>query len=88
MHFAYKKKKCTEERRNRKLNADSATKRVEEHEPDGNVVMSDESQFVFLLTEMVDQQREPDNQGRGSNNHSQGHQGQVLLTGGETQTSA
>lgn len=43
--------------------------------------MSDEPQFVVFLPEMIQQQRKPDDQGRRANNHSQGHQGQVLLTG-------
>lgn len=56
---------------------------IKEYKPYGNVVMSDEPQSVFLLTEMVDQQRKPDDQGCGSNDHSQGNQGQVLLTAGK-----
>lgn len=56
----------------------------QEYRPDGNVGMSDEPQLVFLLTEMIDQQRKPDDQGCGSNDHSKGNQGQVLLTAGKT----
>ncbi|CAG5855535.1 unnamed protein product [Menidia menidia] len=47
-----------------------------EYKPDRNVVVSDESQFAFILPEMVNQQRKPEDQGRGSNDHSQSHQSQ------------
>lgn len=43
--------------------------------------MSDESELVFFLPKMVQQQREPDNQGRGSDDDSQGNQSQILLAG-------
>lgn len=41
--------------------------------------MSDESELVIFLPKMVQQQREPDDQGRGSDDDSQGHQGQILF---------
>lgn len=43
--------------------------------------MSDESQFVIFLPEMVHQQRKPDNQGCRSDNHGQGDQGQIFFAG-------
>lgn len=51
------------------------------YEPYRNVVMSDEPQFIIFLPEVVHQQRKPDNQGRRTNNDSQGNQGQIFFTG-------
>lgn len=41
--------------------------------------MSDESELVIFLPKMVQQQREPDNQGGGSDDDGQGNQSQILL---------
>lgn len=41
--------------------------------------MSDESQFVIFLPEMVQEQRNPDDQGCGSDDDGQGNQSQILF---------
>lgn len=39
--------------------------------------MSDESELVIFLPKMVQQQREPDDQSRGSDDDGQGNQSQI-----------
>ena len=51
------------------------------HTPYRNNGMSDEPQFVILLPEMVHQQREPDDQGRGADDDCQGDQAQIYFAG-------
>lgn len=41
--------------------------------------MSDESELVIFLPKMVQQQREPDDQSRGSDDDGQGNQSQILF---------
>lgn len=48
---------------------------IKRYKPYRDAFMSDEPQFVFLLPEMIHQQREPDDQGCRPHNDGQGHQG-------------
>ncbi len=45
---------------------------------DGKASLRDELQLVLFLTEMIDEQRKPDDQSRGTNNDGQRHQTQIL----------
>lgn len=47
--------------------------------------MSDESEFVMFLPEVIHQQRKPDDQGRRTNDDSQGNQCQIFFTGEKRQ---
>lgn len=51
------------------------------YKPYRNERLSDESQFVIFLPEMVEQQRKPDNQGCWPDNDGQSNQGQIFFAG-------
>lgn len=65
-------------------NTDMRTSQVNlkiRYEPNRNELLSDESQFVIFLPEVVQQQRKPHNQGCWPDNDGQSNQGQIFFAG-------
>lgn len=49
-----------------------------QHVRNGDASLSDELQLVLFPTEMIEQQRKPDDQSCGTDDYGQGHQTQIL----------